>query len=82
MYFNENGDHFQNCYDMAMWKRALGLPTTSYKNGMHKANLIPKKTDKVRQYINQSHLMYLQPDLETNTKLYVESLFEFKPIQL
>ena len=41
-------------------------------------NLIPQQTEKVRQCINQSHLLYLQPNMERKIEIFVESLIEVK----
>ena len=41
-------------------------------------NLIPTLTDKVKQCINQSHLLYMQPYMKRTITIFVESLIEVK----
>ena len=40
--------------------------------------LILRQKDMVKQCINQSHLLYLQPDMDRKIEIYVESLIELK----
>ena len=41
-------------------------------------NLIPLQTDMIKQCINQSRLLYLQPDMNRKITIFSESLIEVK----
>ena len=43
-----------------------------YKNPDYALNLIRRQTEMVKGFINQSHILYLQPDMETNISINVE----------